>query len=522
MPFERSSGLLLHISCLPSYGGIGDFGPAAYAFADYLQQSKQRLWQVLPLSPTGFGNSPYASLSAFAGNPLLISLEKLVEAGWIAGERIMGLPGETGNVRFDEVEQRKTPLLQEAARNFLETHDDDQWRRFERFREENASWLVDYSAYSLLRRIYRSAAWINWPRELARRDPETLRGFEERHRKELDIESAIQFAFDEQWHALRGYCAERDIRFIGDIAIFVNYDSADVWTHPELFDLREDLTPRHVAGVPPDYFSATGQRWGNPLYRWDRLKESGFAWWVDRVRRSHALYGLIRLDHFRGFEAFWQIPAKDDTAVNGKWVKAPGANLFSKLREELGELPFIAEDLGLITPEVDALREQFGLPGMRVLQFGFGGRGAHIALPHRYETNTVVYTGTHDNDTTLGWWQHGANEEERQGVQAYLNPQPNDVVWSFIRAAATSVADICLVPMQDVLELGSEARMNTPSKPEDNWAWRMAPEALTAETAQRLAVLSEISDRDGWKPPEEAEEAPPARVEDSYQQQENV
>ena len=504
MAIERSSGLLLHISSLPSYGGIGDFGSAAYAFADFLAAAKQRLWQVLPLSPTGYGNSPYAALSAFAGNPLLISLEKLVEAGWIAGERIAGLPGPLGNVRFDLVEQLKVPLLVEAARNFLTHHDDQQWARFQRFREENAFWLPDYVRYSVLRQKFQTGAWATWPTELARREPSALIQLQQDSRDEIEIQQAIQFAFDEQWKALRAYCAERDIRFIGDIAIFVNFDSADVWTHPEIFELREDLSPIRVAGVPPDYFSATGQRWGNPLYKWEVLQSRGFDWWVDRMRRAHSLYDIIRLDHFRGFEAFWAIPAEDDTAIHGEWVKAPGVALFTALREQLGDLPLIAEDLGLITREVDALREQFDLPGMRVLQFAFSGRGARDYLPHRYVPNTVVYTGTHDNDTTLGWWQHGSTDDEKTAVYEYLNPAPNDVVWALMRTASTSVADVCLFPVQDILVLGSEARMNKPATPENNWSWRVAPDALHSGHAQGLARLAELTDRDGWVAPAKA------------------
>jgi 4-alpha-glucanotransferase len=502
MALERSSGLLLHITSLPSYGGIGDFGPAAYWFADFLASAKQRLWQVLPLSPTGFGNSPYAALSAFAGNPMLISLEKLVEAGWLTADRIAGLPGHSGNVHFEEVERYKPALLVEAARNFLAKHDEKQWVRFQRFREENAFWLQDYARYAVLRERLGTGYWLSWPKEFAHREPEALLRLQQESREELEIEQAVQFAFDEQWKALRRYCAERDIRIIGDVAIFVSFDSADVWTHPEIFELHEDLTPIRVAGVPPDYFSATGQRWGNPIYKWDVLERRGFDWWVDRMRRAHALYDIIRLDHFRGFEAFWAIPAEDETAMHGEWVKAPGAALFTELKAKLGELPLIAEDLGLITREVDALREQFDLPGMRILQFGFGGRGAHNYLPHRYVTNTVVYTGTHDNDTTLGWWEHGATELERHAVYCYMNPAHDDVVWTMIRAASTSVADVCLFPVQDILSLGSEARMNTPSTPENNWAWRLAPGALTEDQARGLAQLAMLTDRDGWVAPE--------------------
>jgi 4-alpha-glucanotransferase len=502
MALERSSGLLLHISSLPSYGGIGDFGPAAYAFADFLAEAKQRLWQVLPLNPTGYGNSPYAALSAFAGNPLLISLEKLVESGWLSAEQIAGLPGHHGNVHFEEVEPRKWPLLLQAARNFLSQHDDQQWARFQRFREENAFWLADWARYSILRQRFSTGAWLAWPKEFAHRDADALSRLQKESLGELEVEQAVQFAFDEQWKALRAYCAEREIRFIGDVAIFVNFDSADVWTHPEIFELKEDLTPIRVAGVPPDYFSATGQRWGNPIYKWDMLESRGFDWWVDRMRRTHALYDIIRLDHFRGFEAYWAIPAEDETAIHGEWVKAPGAALFTALKEKLGDLPIIAEDLGMITREVDALREQFGFPGMRVLQFGFSDRPSHNYLPHRYVTNTVVYTGTHDNDTTLGWWEHGVNETERQAVYIYLNPAPNDIVWTLIRAASGSVADVCIFPVQDVLVLGSEARMNTPSTPQNNWTWRMDPGALSGGQAHGLAHLAELTDRDGWVEPQ--------------------
>ncbi len=501
MALERSSGLLLHISSLPSYGGIGDFGPAAYAFADFLASAKQRLWQVLPLSPTGYGNSPYAALSAFAGNPLLISLEKLVDAGWLAAERIAGLPGHAGNVQFEIVEQTKYPLLVEAAKNFLANHDEKQWARFQRFREENAFWLTDFARYIVLRQRFSLGSWATWPKEFAHRDAAALLALQQESRDELEIQQAIQFAFEEQWKALRSYCAERSIRFIGDVAIFVSFDSADVWTHPDIFELQQDLSPIRVAGVPPDYFSPTGQRWGNPLYRWDVLEERDFDWWVDRMRRALALYDIIRLDHFRGFEAFWAIPAEDGTAIHGEWVKAPGTELFTALRNQLGELPLIAEDLGLITREVDALRDKFELPGMRVLQFGFSDRSAHDYLPHRYVTNTVVYTGTHDNDTTLGWWQHGATENERNAVYSYLNPAPDDVVWRLMRAASTSVADVCIFPVQDVLVLGSEGRMNTPATPENNWSWRMAPNALNGQQAWGLAQLAELTDRDGYVPP---------------------
>jgi 4-alpha-glucanotransferase len=496
MPFERSSGLLMHITSLPSYGGIGDLGPAAYDFADFLAAAKQRWWQVLPLGPTGFGDSPYAGLSAFAGNPLLISLEYLSDWGWIDGERIAHLPGRGGDVDYDAVMERKLPLLVEAARNFLDRRPAEQWTRFTDFRQQNASWLHDWALYVVLRRKYRNASWNEWPEAIKRRRPEALDQVRRELAAELDVAEAIQFAFAEQWSRLRRYCAGLDIQFLGDIAIFVNYDSVDVWTHPELFELDDDLLPVRVAGVPPDYFSATGQRWGNPLYKWEVVAAHGFGWWVERVRRARCLYDAMRLDHFRGFEAYWAIPAEEETAVNGEWVKAPGDALFHQLRQDLGELPFIAEDLGVITAEVDALRERFQLPGMRVLQFGFSNRGAHNYLPHRYQPNTVVYTGTHDNDTTRGWWENGATAGEKAAVESYLDPAEGGVVWAMMRAAATSVADICLFPVQDVLELGSEGRMNVPSRSKGNWSWRSPERAWKPELAQRLAALTEVSDRD--------------------------
>jgi 4-alpha-glucanotransferase len=500
MPFERSSGLLLHISSLPSFGGIGDLGPAAYAFADFLAASKQRLWQVLPLGPTGYGNSPYAALSAFAGNPLLISLEFLADHNWLEHDRLATLPGRSGNIDHEAVFAKKLPLLEEAARNFLHNHSPEEWSAFEAYCRENATWLNDWGLYTVLRRKFDYASWNNWPSDVKHREPAALDRLRLEHGEELATAQALQFAFNQQWSALRAYCAARDIRFIGDIAIFVNYDSADVWTHPELFELNPDLSPIRVAGVPPDYFSATGQRWGNPLYKWNVLQKNNFSWWVDRIRRAQFLYDVIRLDHFRGFEAYWAIPAQDETAVNGTWVKAPGAALFQSLHDQLGELPFIAEDLGMITKEVNALRDQFHLPGMKVLQFGFSGRGAHIHLPHQFVTNTVAYTGTHDNDTTRGWWEHGASETEKSAVQAYLgvdeHAQGVAAVWPLIRATATSVADLALYPLQDILELGSEARMNVPSRPTGNWSWRCPENTLTPETAKKLAALTEVTDRD--------------------------
>ncbi len=506
---ERLSGILLHVTSLPSYGGVGDFGPAAYAFAEFLAAAKQRVWQVLPLSPTGYGSSPYSALSAFAGNPILISLEQLVEGGWIAPDRIAGLPGHEGPVDFEAVNRLKLPLIEQAAANFLDRAGDAERARFSAFCQDNSSWLLDYAMFNVLRRMYGYTSWNQWPAEHARREHNALTAVMNEHGRELAIEQAVQFFFSEQWCALRNFCSERKIRIMGDVAIFVNYDSADVWTHPELFELDEELQPTRVSGVPPDYFSATGQRWGNPLYKWGLLKERGFDWWVARFRRSLTLYDIIRLDHFRGFEAFWSIPADDEIATHGQWVKAPGHELFQRLSEVFGKLPFVAEDLGLITPEVDELREHFGFPGMRILQFGFADRGAHLYLPHRYVPNTVAYTGTHDNNTTLGWWREDACEVERDKAQTYLRGIQSDgeIVWAMMRAAACSVANACIFPLQDVLHLGSEARMNIPSAGAGNWTWRYGLSAIHPDFAWKLAALMEVTDRDGYEKPVEGLEA---------------
>jgi 4-alpha-glucanotransferase len=501
MPLDRSSGLLLHISSLDSAGGIGDLGPAAFAFADFLAAAKQRLWQVLPLNPVGYGSSPYSSISAFAGNPLLISLEELASWGWLTQTELADYIRATGDhpahVDFEQIRTAKMPLLFRAAARFLEAHPPELSREFEQYCASNSSWLEDFVLFNVLRRRYNSAAWTTWPAEIAHRKPEALARLRNELAGDLQIDRVIQFAFDRQWQALRDYCLARSIRFVGDVAIFVSYDSADVWTHPDLFELNPDLSPIRVSGVPPDYFSETGQRWGNPLYRWDVLAQRNFSWWVDRIRRAHAMYDIIRLDHFRGFEAYWAIPAEEETAIHGEWVKCPGAELFAALGQVLGPIPFVAEDLGLITPEVEQLRQQFAMPGMRVLQFGFGSRGAHNYLPHRYEPNTVVYTGTHDNDTTAGWWAHGANPQERAAVRIYTGTRENKpVVWPLIRAAATSVADTCIFPLQDILSLSSEARMNTPAGTGDNWSWRFTRGAIRQEHAEQLAAITELTDRD--------------------------
>jgi 4-alpha-glucanotransferase len=504
MSFPRTAGILLHPTSLPSCDGIGDFGPAAYRFVDFLASARQGLWQVLPLGPLGYGNSPYSSTSAFAGNPLLISLDRLADFGWIeraeltkarAGKAQDGRGiSASGAVDYDRVFAHKLPLLFEAARNFLRNGSSEALHKLHDFQKSNAWWLDDFVLFDAIRAKRKLESWHQWPHELAYREPAALAQAREQLEDDIQIRAALQFAFYEQWRALRRYCAERSIRIIGDVAIFVNHDSADVWTRPDLFRLDANLQPEVVAGVPPDFFSKTGQRWGSPLYRWDAMKQRGYAWWVQRLRWAIETCDYIRLDHFRGFDQFWEIPARDETAVNGRWVDGPRDDLFSKVREALGGLPFFAEDLGYITPEVHALRERLQIPGMAVLQFGFGDEGAHMYLPHR-AAGKVIYTGTHDNDTVVGWWHNGCAEHERRNAEAYLGRSDDGIHWCFIRAIQASPASFSIIPLQDALGLGSEARMNTPSLDNGNWRWRFEADFLAPEIAAKLALLAEVTDR---------------------------
>jgi 4-alpha-glucanotransferase len=496
MSFPRATGILLHPASLPSRGGIGDFGPAAYEFVDFLAAARQGLWQVLPLGPPAKGDSPYSSTSAFAGNPLLISLERLAERGWMKSSQRAGSARVANAIDYEEVHRQKLPLVTGAARTFLESAPGGPRDRFHRFCSENAWWLEDFVLFDVLRERHAQQYWNQWPRALATREPGTMQAVRKELASEMQVRRVIQFFFYEQWHALRRYCAQRSIRVVGDIAIFVDYDSADVWSHSDLFRLRkDDLEPEVVSGVPPDAFSATGQRWGSPLYDWDALRARGYDWWIDRLRWATQTCDYIRLDHFRGFEQFWEIPASQPTAEHGRWVDGPKDELFHKLRDALGGLPFFAEDLGYITAEVHALRERHQIPGLAVLQFGFGDPGAHIYLPHRLTPDHVVYTGTHDNDTTLGWWNSITSENERRAVEAYVGPGSDGIHWAFIRLAQASVASLSVVPLQDVLGLGSVARLNTPSVSEGNFRWRYQPEALTAGLTGKLAALAEVTDR---------------------------
>lgn len=494
MPFPRTTGILLHPISLPSRGGIGDLGPAAYEFVNFLSSARQGLWQVLPLGPPANGNSPYSSTSAFAGNPWMISVERLVEHGWLPAASLNHLNSDTGPIDYGEVERIKWPLLQQAAQNFLEQLTGNAKSRFENFCAQNQWWLEDFVLFDALRTRYERERWDRWPRKLARYYSEELDAARQELAEGLAVRRVIQFFFYEQWNALRQYCAQRSIRVVGDIAIFVDYDSADVWSSRSQFRLQDDLQPEVVSGVPPDAFSANGQRWGNPLYNWDVMRSNGFKWWVNRLRWATQTCDIIRLDHFRGFAQFWEIPAGEPTAIHGRWVDGPGDELFHRLREELGGLPFFAEDLGVITPDVDALRDRHKIPGMSVLQFAFGDPGAHIYLPHRQTHDRVIYTGTHDNDTTLGWW-NAISDHERRAVQALVGCADDGVNWGLIRLAQSSVANLSVVPLQDVLGLGSEARLNTPSTHTGNYHWRYAVDALKPEMAEKLARLAEVTDR---------------------------
>ena len=497
MSFPRLAGILLHPISLPSRGGIGDLGPAAYEFVNFLAAGKQGLWQVLPLGPPANGTSPYSSTSAFAGNPLLISLERLADRGWIDKARLQELSQDVSGIDYGEVSRHKLPLLAEAAGNFLARNHGNGSVRFDKFCQDNDWWLEDFVLFDALRDRYNGQSWKHWPRDLARRTPAAL----EHARSELDFDLSlgrvIQFFFYEQWHALRVYCAQRSIRVVGDIAIFVDYDSADVWANRDMFRLKDDLEPEVVSGVPPDAFSATGQRWGNPLYNWQTMKASGYSWWTRRLRWATQNCDYIRLDHFRGFAQFWEIPANDPTAVNGRWVNGPADDLFITLKQSFGGLPFFAEDLGVITPDVTALRERHKIPGMAVLQFGFGDPGAHIYLPHRLTPDCVIYTGTHDNDTALGWFDK-QSEPVKDFFRRYLRVPGDAAPWDMIRAGYGSPSRLFVMPLQDLLSLGSDARMNTPGQAAGNWQWRFTRDQLDrlwAESAEYLKELAKLYER---------------------------
>jgi 4-alpha-glucanotransferase len=496
MTFKRSSGILLHPSSLPSPYGIGDLGPQAFRFVDWLSSTGCKLWQVLPLGPTGYGDSPYQCFSAFAGNPYLISPDALLADGLLTQsdlDAMKDLPATS--VDFGGLIPKKLDLLQKAFSAY-QTHPEGLRPAFEYFCAENASWLDDYTLFMALKESNGGGAWSGWPQELRSRKKTALRKAQNELAETVMRYAFYQFLFFRQWEKLRAYTNERGIQIIGDIPIFVANDSADVWANPELFFMDKAGNPTVVAGVPPDVFSALGQLWGNPLYNWEVHKKDGYAWWLSRVRSSLKIFDILRFDHFRGFAGYYEIPADHKTAELGRWVTGPGQDLFRAIDKHLGDgpstagtgLPFIAEDLGLVTPDVLELLEAFNLPGMKVLQFGFSGPDNPF-LPHNYVPNCVAYTGTHDNDTARGWFA-AAEPHEREFAQRYLRVDGSDFAWDLIRAAWSSVADIAVTPMQDVLNCGGEARMNYPSRLGGNWEWRMKNEDLNDELSGRLRELN--------------------------------
>ena len=526
---NRESGILLHITSLYSKYGIGDLGQHAYEFVDFLKEGGQKLWQLLPLNPTGFKDSPYQSFSTFAGNPLLICPEELVKLGLLLDDDLMddsSLPVD--KVDYGAVIDFKTPLMRKAYRRFVKTPASVLKDEYDQFFEKNKIWLEDYSLFMALKfhfinlRVkpenrqdylafanvnkeflteeqladyYYGAVWQSWPKDIAKREKQAIRKWTKELAEEIDYHHFVQFIFAKQFNRLKLYANKNGVKIIGDIPIFVALDSSDCWANTSLFLLDKDGNPTGVAGVPPDYFSEDGQLWGNPLYDWDAMKKADYAWWIDRIQAALAFCDIVRIDHFRGFEAYWQVPYGAKTARIGAWMPGPGKDLFKVIKKQLGDLPIIAEDLGVITPEVEALRDDFGLPGMKVIQFGFDAGHDNEHLPHNFDTShAVVYTGTHDNDTTIGWYEKLAPEVQDQ-FRRYQNVSGEDVAWDMIRLAFLSVPRMVVVPMQDVLRLGDAARMNTPGTSSGNWQYRLAPDALSKELAYDLKYLSLLSDR---------------------------
>ncbi|GBF53174.1 4-alpha-glucanotransferase [Microcystis sp. 0824] len=498
MAFSRSSGILLHPTSHPGRYGIGELGREAYQFIDFLAQSGQKLWQILPLGPTGYGNSPYMSFSAIAGNHLLISLDILREKNLLSDADFEDIPDfPLDQVDFERLIAWKIPLLRKAASNFVKGSDTILYKQFAGFCAGNADWLEDYALFMALSHAYQGKVWMEWPTEIRERHWGALETPKQELQEEIFLHKFLQFEFFEQWLALKRYANSLGIEIIGDIPIYVSHNSADVWANPQVFRLDPQTgNPLEVAGVPPDYFSETGQLWGNPLYNWDYLKNTGFDWWVRRLKAVLSLVDIIRIDHFRGLEAYWAVAFGQENAINGRWLKAPGYDLFNTIGARLGKLPIIAEDLGDIDQAVLDFRDHFAFPGMKILHFAFGGDAGNPYLPFNVERNCVIYTGTHDNNTTVGWFQDNANDYEKARLYQYLGaPSGQGVAWDLIRLAYSSVANQAIVPLQDVLSLGSDARMNTPSVAEGNWSWRYRQEALTGEYSERLRDLVNLFGR---------------------------
>ncbi len=501
MKFPRRSGILLHPTSLPGRFGIGDLGDAAYRFVDFLAAAGQSYWQMLPLSPTGYADSPYQTLSAFAGNPMLISPEKLVQAGHLSEADLADVPPfPADRVDFGPVIPYKMRLLNRAFANFCAHAPDWQRAAFARFCDEQSSWLDEFALFMALKEAHDLHPWYEWEAEIVTRQPEALERWRESLAGEIENQKYRQWQFFEQWLAVKWYANERGVRIIGDIPIFVSLDSADVWASPHLFHFDQHLHPTCVSGVPPDYFSATGQLWGHPLYRWDVMAQDGYAWWITRFRMAFTQADVMRVDHFRGFYNYWQVPAEAETATDGRWLYGPGADLFHAVTAALGDVAIIAEDLGYIDAEsragVDGLQAEFGYPGMKVLQFAFGSGSGDPFLPHNFIPDCMVYTGTHDNDTVKGWYRVTSQYAERDYARKYLARDGSDIAWDVIRLAWSSVAHTAITTVQDLLSLGHEARTNLPGTVgAPNWCWRLLPGALNDTVAARLLELTAIYGR---------------------------
>ena len=504
---HRVSGVLLHPTSLPGSYGIGEIGAEAYRFADFLQATGQKIWQILPLGPTSYGDSPYQSPSTFAGNPLWISFDLLVQDQLLSAEQLAAFPSfPADKVDFGPVITARMKILDVACAQFAQKASAELQTQFKAFCIHNAQWLDDYALFAALKDAHGGIPWTQWEPELAQRIPAALEAARQEYSVQIQHVRVAQFLFESHWKRLRAYCAERQIKFVGDIPIFVAHDSADVWAHPGLFFLKPDGHPSVVAGVPPDYFSATGQLWGNPLYNWKAHRAQDYDWWVARLQRVFELVDIVRIDHFRGFEAYWEVPGDAPTAMGGKWVKGPDRHLFDVLKKRLGELPIIAEDLGVITDEVDALRDACGFPGMRILQFAFGtDERASEFRPESYPAHCCVYTGTHDNDTTVGWFHSKAGEgstrtqeeidAENKMILNYLRTDGHEIHWDLINLGSRSNANTFVVPLQDLLGLGSEARMNIPGVAGGNWQWRFAWNQITDAIRDRFAYVTRATGR---------------------------
>ena len=500
MIIKRGNGILLHLTSLRSDYGIGDMGPGAYEFVDFLAETKQSYWQMLPLNPTNpaMDNSPYSSVSMYAGNPLVISPEVLLENGLLKKSDMKTIPDFAWErVNYDEVIQFKNNLFHAAFERFNKNKKIFR-NDFDHFIDKNAHWVEDFAFFRALKSSYQEQSWSHWPQEVRDRNEKTLSTLKKKLRERIDLEKFIQFLFYNQWNALKKYSNDKGVQIIGDVPYYVSYDSVEVWKNPEIFKLDKNKMPEFVAGVPPDYFSSTGQLWGNPVFRWDVLKETEYEWWIQRMKHNLSLFDLVRIDHFRGFVAFWEVPATEKTAVKGEWIKAPVMDYFNTLLKHFPHLPIIAEDLGFITPDVVETIHHFGFPGMRVLSFAFGDNlPRNPDAPHNYIQNCIVYTGTHDNNTVKGWFDQEADVKMQKSLYKYIGRKVtrDEVSQEFVRMAMQSVANTCILPMQDILGLGPEARMNRPATSSGNWSWRLLPEQITSALKEYLAESTELYGR---------------------------